>query len=711
MKTIIKAITDMCARGTSLLSLYGSGRGWVCACIAFSLTSCSDYLDTNSVSKADGDFVFSNMVTARAAMDGAYSQWHSVIGSHVFGDGLFYALDIAGSDIMRHPEKYANQLPRHVPESFYTNGTEAATYDATSYGKEAPNSPYSNLFSTLGKTNAVTTAIEGKADFEAMISEGKPTEMSQLYGEAVCLRASVYRELIKYYGDVPFQTVMGQPAKGLAPRDSIYEVVIRELQRVAPLMNPVGKANKNYFSRTYAYALIGRLALEAAGYQTRRGDIKYVDGEGNALTFETIGTPNNGATYGRRSDYKKLYQIAKQAYEDCMANLGACAFCPEYQDFFNEMHASDTDYATESISEEPYNQGNNSDSRPYSFGRPSSGGSSKAYPCKNYGQGRVNPAFYYGVFDPSDLRRDLSCGVTGSTGKGYETLIPFTPNSKSAGGGITCNKWDECRQATINVASQRNSGINAPYLRLSEVYLGYAEACAVLGDEATAKQYLAKIRNRAFGGNGNVEAFIQKEGSLFKAIIDERGFEFACEGDRRFTLIRSGLVAEKIRYIKELTRKMIDGLKTDGYYTFENGNTISNVVYTKMVDPKGELGMKSRLVGQCQDKTNPVCYPGWRGQANWEDYSGFTNYEKDPKSNLAIRGLFEHLSASQVAALEADGYKAQPWGSDIVKNETEYYDYLFYKYDYEKAPIYLFPFTPNAMATGGYTNGYGFANN
>ncbi|MEE1316938.1 MAG: RagB/SusD family nutrient uptake outer membrane protein, partial [Prevotella sp.] len=98
-------------------------------------TSCSDYLETSSVSKTDGDFVFSNMVTARAAMNGAYTEWHGAISSHIFGDGLFYAFDIAGSDIMRHPEGYSKQLPRHQPESFYLNGTVAGTYDPVTYGK------------------------------------------------------------------------------------------------------------------------------------------------------------------------------------------------------------------------------------------------------------------------------------------------------------------------------------------------------------------------------------------------------------------------------------------------------------------------------------------------------------------------------------------------------------------------------------------------
>ena len=50
-------------------------------------------------------------------------------------------------------------------------------------------------------------------------------------------------------------------------------------------------------------------------------------------------------------------------------------------------------------------------------------------------------------------------------------------------------------------------------------------------------------------------------------------------------------------------------------------------------------------------------------------------------------------------------------GSQIVDNDAEYHEYMFYMYDYQKAPIYLFPFSPNALTTGGFTNGYGFANN
>ena len=208
----------------------------VCAAGLLGLGSCSDYLDTGSKSVVDGDFVFSNSVTARAAMDGVYEQWRQTAGSHVFGDGLFYASDIAGSDIMRHPEKFSNQPGRHYPETFYQNGTYAGSYGLLSYMKEGDSGSYAYLYSLIGKANAVATAIEKSSGYAAMMKQTAPTPMSQLYGEAVAMRATAYRELIKYFGDVPFQNEFGKASQGLASRDSIYDVILAELQKVEPLM-------------------------------------------------------------------------------------------------------------------------------------------------------------------------------------------------------------------------------------------------------------------------------------------------------------------------------------------------------------------------------------------------------------------------------------------------------------------------------------------
>lgn len=700
----------------------------LCVAGLLSTSACSDFLEVSSPSVVDSDFVFSNDRTARAALDGAYEAWRDCAQNAVFGDGLFYAADVAGSDIERHPEAYDKQLGRHYPEGLYQNGTYAGSYALLSYLKE--NGFYAKLYAVISKANAVVTSMENAVNFEEIMNGGQ-TALGQMYGEAIAIRATAYRELCKNFGDVPYVGVYGVVPKGLVSRDSIYDVCISDLQKVEPLMYPIGSipgvaaANKNYFSKTYVQGLIGRMCLDAAGYQTRRGDIKSVNGKGEALTFETKGSENNGAIYGRRSDWQNLYAIAKKYYEALLADPGNAQFHltdprgesdktgrrfnNPYQYFFEQMHMDDAMYADESIYEYPMQQGGGNDGRPYSFGRPSSGGDN-AYPCKSYGQGRINPAFFYGLFDPKDMRRDVSITMTGSTGKGTEKLIPFTPNSKAEGGGLTLNKWDENRQANPWIPKARKSGINGPYMRMAEIYLGYAEVCAALGDQVTAKQYLTMVRERSFAkGKAGVDAFIASCGNdLVRAVVEDRGFEYAGEGDRRWTLIRSGYLPEALMRIKNLTKEMLDGLSSNGYYEFENGNVISKYVWIKLVDAKSKYGF--RLTAQCPEgeEDDPVLYPGWRGQKdNWEDFG--MNYNTDtPKTNLAIKGLFERISDEEAAALEADGYEKVSWGEELLANRDEYDKYLFWDYDGVKAPIYLWPFTPNVMSAGGFTNGYGF---
>ncbi len=692
----------------------------IAAGLLMAATSCSDYLETDTLSKADADFVFSTDETARAALEGAYSSWQNAANTKIFGDGLFYASDVAGSDIERHPENFSNQPGRHYPECFYQNGNYAGEYTLLSYQKETDT--YAALYEVINKAVIVANAIKSTADFQDIIKAGIACSKGQLYGEAIALKATAYRELIKYFGDVPYISGTSTDHEGLVGRDSIYDVILNELVEAAPVMYRIGSipgiTGKNYFSRTYVEGLIGRIALEAGGYQTRRGDITRVDGKGNALTFEKLGSENNGATYGRRSDYLDYYRMAQTYFKAVIDEPGTASFVTTdsrtpanpYQIFFQQMHAVDETYADESIYEYAITQGGGNDPRPYSFGRPATGSSKNNYPCKNYGQGRINPAFYYGIFDPADMRRDVSCTVTGTKGAdGTEILLPFKPGSQGKGGGIAFNKWDENRQDKVWTANQRKSGINGPYMRISEIYLGYAEACAMLGDNTSARQYLNIIRNRAFGSESaaNTDAFISNEGSLLNAIIQERGFEFAGEGDRRWTLIRTGLLPAKIKEIKDLTKKMLEGLKNNGYYTFENGNTISAYIWTKYVDGKTLHG--KRLTEECpvDQKSDPVLYPGWRGVNNdWSSYG--LAIPSDYAPNLAIKGLFDKLSDSDITALEADGYKKQNWGADLVSNYDEYYTYLFLDYDYVKAPIYLWPFTPNILANGGFTNGYGF---
>ena len=506
----------------------------------------------------------------------------------------------------------------------------------------------------------------------------------------------------------------------------IYDKLIADLNVAKELCPELTPLNKTKFTKQYAYALLGRIALEAASYQTYRLDVT----DASRLEKHPEYSDINNATYARPTNYKSYYDIAYDALKYVAENPGGAKFdANDYTTFFTQLHGEDGCIADESIFEDENVQGSSTTGnceRPYAIGRPATS-SNKFGVCKSYGQARINPAFYYGVFDPKDKRRDISCVVTGSylkagtagirddlkeagyDGKGccYEVILGFNMKTSGDGAGIACGKFDENRQVKPYTVKQRMSGINSPYLRLSEVYLGLAEAALMKSspDQSTADTYYNLTHKRAGLGT--------KSGVTLEDVVDERGFEFAGEGDRRWTLIRTGFIGKKVKAIKELTKKMIDGLKANGYYTFENGNTIGNYIYYKGVDPTA-MGMSSRvtaptpesmLVGGYEPKTDleATQFPGWRGQHDWNEYKTYQN-GKFPNSNIAIKGLFTNITDTPA------GYYKKDWGKAIVKQEETngfYYEDLFKGWDCQSAPIYLVPISQNGLI-GGFTNGYGF---
>lgn len=139
------------------------------------------------------------------------------------------------------------------------------------------------------------SAVEGSSAFAGFATQDGPSELSQIYGEAVALRATCYHELIRFYGDIPHQLQAGEEASEITPRDVIAEYHINKLKEVEPLMFRAGESSgidKTFMTRTYVQGLIARMALMEGGYQTRRSDFGndyYKDLDGNVLSFEKAG--------------------------------------------------------------------------------------------------------------------------------------------------------------------------------------------------------------------------------------------------------------------------------------------------------------------------------------------------------------------------------------------------------------------------------------
>lgn len=494
-----------------------------------------------------------------------------------------------------------------------------------------------------------------------------------------------------------------------------------------------GSTRADVMNRTYVQGLIGRLCMYNGGYATRRTDLGadfYVDGDGKVLTFDDWSVEKNGAIYGRRSDWKDLYAIAKEYLQAIYMNPGSVVlrttdprstgkngqeYNNPYQYMFQQMHAADNiTLADESIYELPHEY-NGGSSRPAYIGRPSSGGDGQA-PCVACGQDRIQAHFYYGWFDNNDLRRDASVAVTGSTGGGQELMQSFDRSAWGKGCGPGTNKWDWNRMTAPDTKTYGNSGINFSYMRISDAYLMLAEVCAALGDEGSAKTYLAIVHNRAFPGNNdpNFEKYISDCGSVYNAVLKERALEFSGEGVRRFDIIRTGILPEVAVENRKVMSAIIEGIRQDGYYTFKNGNQIPAYIWTKMVDAKSKYGYRLTSQTPADKQDDPVLFPGWRGQHDdWGSlvpaYAGVT------MTNVAIKGLFKYIEpgSAEALALEADGYVQTPWAIDMLKYEDSYAKKLFAGYtdaDYaaKNPPIHLLPNIYQVLLNSGITNGYGF---
>jgi len=604
----------------------------------------------------------------------------------------------------------------YYPEDGSTNNLNAIGRSDL-LGVDAAAGGFNALFQTLALAGRLADIIATKDAYKADVAAGKTTDWTQLYGEAVTMRAFCYFDLIKHFGDIPYgyeNKVITDYA--LNSRFDIYDSLISGLQKAEPFMYKLGQngINAERMSKTFCDALIGQIALYSGGYQTIRTD---VDGLYGKVTFTKKGTEANKCVYARRSDYLSYYQIAKTYLQKAVDNAGTSMLITTdsrtyaknpFQRHF--QYFLDLAVSPESLFEIGNIQGGTlttTSEYPYAFGRPSDGGSSNAAPCKSFGALRIVPSVYYGSFQKSDLRRDVSATVTASNGDGNEKMMTFVPGSKSAG-GISTNKWDENRMNPPYVAAQRNSGINWPILRMADVILLLAEAKAEIGD-VDAVTLLNQIRQRAFGNTLNNLAVSGQ--ALKDAILEERKLELLGEGQRRWDLIRSGTFSENAIAVQQDLLATVNNLKTLGYHRYANGNEFPAYIWTKKVT------LTNPLTYDCASTdtvANPAAFPAWRGQYNFITLAAISSKVVSLTHNIAIQGMFRYINptSAEATTLQAAGYTKTNWGIDMANALTVYQRNILSGITSAGDPPRIYwpiPSETISKSKGKITNGYGLA--
>ena len=244
------------------------------------LISCNDFLDVDSPSSYNEDFVFSQETEISRALNGVYA---SILVGDLYGSAYQKTFNL-NSDV--DMQMYTGNVATH---------NSYARFDCDDQGGEI-DKYWRASYKAIEDANRFIRGVE-----TGPLYNEENTAVMQMLGEAKCLRAMVYHDLVVMFGDVPFTFL---PASQLGDnyvipvmnREEIQNKLIEDLQDIAPKMSSTTTTTVERASKEFAWALIARIALTAGGYSLHPDK-------------------NNANSYGvmkRPEDYQKYYQIVKE---------------------------------------------------------------------------------------------------------------------------------------------------------------------------------------------------------------------------------------------------------------------------------------------------------------------------------------------------------------------------------------------------------------
>ena len=190
-----------------------------------------------------------------------------------------------------------------------------------------------------------------------------------------------------------------------------------------------------------------------------------------------------------------------------------------------------------------------------------------------YSQEESNSGFYYPRTDEYSIMAtgyDLNGEYVGEPSGIYADGVSYNYSYDSQCLAFTTKYSDVTNNAT------ENADANWPFLRYADVMLVYAEALNELDDAASnyGLDYLNEVRQRSNAVEGSLTGnnALDTKDKRRSAIIEERAKEFACEADRRWDLIRWGILNEALRLFGSNSAVNRDGRGAyPAYQNFQTG--------------------------------------------------------------------------------------------------------------------------------------------
>jgi len=557
------------------------------------ITSCD--LESDPRSAAEPESVFSTYGLAEKAVMGI----HQSFGETNSYRGRFLPFYGINSDT----EWINNIKPAEIADG---GKYELATYatSATNSQMNTDNNAWAKFYEGVERANL---CIDGLRKFGNVEND---ENMAYLLGEALTLRAVLYLDLVKGWGDVParFEPITSETIYvPRSDRDVIYKQILSDLKEAEELVFwPNEKAVTNSTERVnkaFTKALRARIALYAGGFSQRKDGVR--------RSTDPDLSPD------------KMYAIAKEECLDII-NRGSNKL-GTFEENFKRLCQDNTSAGGESIWEIPFSEGRGRVL--YTLGV-------KHQTVDQYtgqAQGGVNgplPHLFYD-YDVEDVRRDITC-VPYEWGKAV--------NGKSKQELRTLKSWcfGKLRYEWMSrkVTSTNDDGVNWQYMRLADVYLMTAEAINELEGPGNAAQYMRPVLDRVLPAE-KVSAYMSKatasKTAFFNAIVEQRGLEFAGESLRKADLIRWNLLKEKL---DEAKTKMTQLANRQGNYA-----NLPEKLYYKTSETDGEtLIIYGLNYGETDAEGNLLINEGYES-TNWIAPDKLTTdlinslYQKDPNQN------------------------------------------------------------------------------
>ncbi len=462
-------------------------------------------------------------------------------------------------------------------------------------------------------------------------------KLKRCYGEALTLRAILYLDLVRHFGDVPLKLTPSVTGENFnlprTSRDVIYDQLVKDLQEaeeLVPWANDTGITVDERITKGAVKGILARVALYAAGYSLRW------DLQTGSVASLKMGTRPNVARI------RELYTVARDecneimlstvhrlnpSFENVWKNIAAYRIDNVYRENIMEIAF----YSRLSVRGEAGYYGNYNGPESRILSAPAHGTSAGAM--------WVMPSFYLS-YDPEDSRRDITAAshIFTAQPKGTPTALY----------NLTVGKW---RNGWAATAPSSLTNFNFPLLRYADVLLMFAEADSWLNNGSTpaAVDALKLVRKRAFPTKIaaiEAEVYPTNLNDFIEVLINERAFELAFEGFRKTDLIRFNKLAEKINWAKAENEAINNSYSSTGNrpYTGSIVRLQGKVIPTSRVykDTGNSYGVEIRETSTRPDNTwGSVQWLGAAFKANMAIFaSGFKeNYSEIYPVPLGIRDV------------------------------------------------------------------------